>query len=71
MQYPPPHYLFFEPLNDIETLQLGSSYKEKYGKTCEFDVVDAAVKNGILKIFLERKVPEELLPKTIAISYDK
>lgn len=47
MQYPPPHYLFFEPLNDIETLQLWSSYKETHGKTCEFDVVDAAEINSV------------------------
>lgn len=47
MQYPPPHYLFFEPLNDIETLQLWSSYKEKYSDTCEFDIVDAAEMNSV------------------------
>ena len=47
MQYPPPHYLFFEPLNDIETLQLWSSYKEKYAKTCEFELVDAAEMNSV------------------------
>ena len=47
MQYPPPHYLFFEPLNDIETLQLWSSYKEKYSSTCEFDLVDAAELNSV------------------------
>jgi DNA polymerase III delta prime subunit len=47
MQYPPPHYLFFEPLNDIETLQLWSSYKDTYGNTCEFDVVDAAEMNSV------------------------
>jgi DNA polymerase III delta prime subunit len=47
MQYPPPHYLFFEPLNDIETLQLWSSYKEKHSDTCEFEVVDAAEVNSV------------------------
>lgn len=47
MQYPPPHYLFFEPLNDIETLQLWSSYKDTYRNTCEFDVVDAAEMNSV------------------------
>jgi DNA polymerase III delta prime subunit len=47
MQYPPPHYLFFEPLNDIETLKLWSFYKEKHGTTCEFDLVDAAEMNSV------------------------
>lgn len=49
MQYPPPHYLLFEPLNDIETLKLWSSYKEQYRNTCEFDLVDAAETNSVDK----------------------
>ena len=35
------------------------------------EVVDAAVTNGILAISLERKVPEELQPKKIAITFNK
>lgn len=35
------------------------------------EVIDAVNKNGILTIYLERKVPEEKKPKTIAISYTK
>ncbi len=35
------------------------------------EVVGASAKNGILKIELERKVPEEQKPKTIAIAYNK
>jgi molecular chaperone IbpA len=35
------------------------------------EVTGAASENGILKIELERKVPEEQKPKTIAISYNK
>jgi molecular chaperone IbpA len=35
------------------------------------EVVDAKVSNGILSVYLERKVPETELPKRIAISYNK
>ena len=35
------------------------------------EVVDASSKNGILSITLERKVPEELKPKKIAITFNK
>ena len=35
------------------------------------EVIDANNKNGILTIYLERKVPEEKKPKSIAISYTK
>jgi molecular chaperone IbpA len=35
------------------------------------EVVNASQKDGILKIYLERVVPEEKKPKTIAISYTK
>jgi DNA polymerase III delta prime subunit len=42
MEYPPPHYVLFEPLNDIETSKIWTEYKNKYSETCEFDEVDAA-----------------------------
>ena len=35
------------------------------------EVTDATSKDGILTVSLERKVPEALQPKTIAISYEK
>jgi len=35
------------------------------------EVIDASSKNGILSITLERKVPEELKPKKIAITFNK
>ena len=35
------------------------------------EVVGAKAENGILKIELERQVPEEQKPKTIAITYNK
>lgn len=44
--YPPPHYLFFEPLNDIETINMWKSYKEAHAD-CEFDQIDAAEVNSV------------------------
>lgn len=35
------------------------------------EVIGAVMENGILSIELERKVPEEQKPKTIAITYNK
>jgi molecular chaperone IbpA len=35
------------------------------------EVVDATSRNGILSVRLERKLPEAMKPKTIAISYAK
>ena len=35
------------------------------------EVVEATIKNGILTILLERKLPEEKKPKKIAINYNK
>ena len=47
MLFPPPHYLLFEPLNDVETLKAWKTYKEKHGKTCEFSLVDATEINSV------------------------
>lgn len=46
IQYPPPHYLFFEPLNDIETIKMWKSYKELH-PDCEFSEIDAAEVNSV------------------------
>lgn len=46
ISYPPPHYLFFEPLNDIETINMWKSYKESH-VDCEFDQIDAAEVNSV------------------------
>jgi molecular chaperone IbpA len=35
------------------------------------EVVGASAENGILNIELERQVPEEQKPKTVAIKYNK
>ena len=42
MEYPPPHYVLFEPLNDHETLRLWGEYKEKY-PDLEYEEVDASI----------------------------
>jgi len=42
MDYPPPHYVLFEPLNDKETRKAWLEYKDKHNDTCEFDEVNAA-----------------------------
>jgi hypothetical protein len=42
MEYPPPHYVLFEPLIDKETFKAWSEYKEKY-PDLEYEEVDASV----------------------------
>jgi DNA polymerase III delta prime subunit len=44
--YPPPHYLFFEPLNDVQTIKMWKSYKELHSD-CEFDEIDASEINSV------------------------
>jgi DNA polymerase III delta prime subunit len=46
LAFPPPHYLFFEPLNDKETLKLWDAYVDKYASQCEFSQIDAAEINS-------------------------
>lgn len=46
MQYPPPHYLFFEPLNDVETIKMWNEYKTLH-PDCEYDSIDAAEMNSV------------------------
>ena len=45
--YPPPHYILFEPLNDVETRRLWNEYKETHSDTCEFFEVNAVEKNSV------------------------
>ena len=47
MQYPPPHYILFEPLNDSETQKVWDEYKKQHEKKCEFTEIDAAVINTV------------------------
>jgi hypothetical protein len=41
MDFPPPHYVLFEPLNDKETLKAWKEYQEKY-PDLEYEDVDAS-----------------------------
>jgi DNA polymerase III delta prime subunit len=47
MQYPPPHYILFEPLNDTETQKVWKDYKIKFENECEFSEIDAAEINDV------------------------
>jgi hypothetical protein len=43
MDFPSPHYILFEPLNNKETSRIWNEYKDKHSNVCEFDELDAAV----------------------------
>lgn len=47
------------------------NFKQKFSLAEHVEVIDAAIKNGILSVYLERKLPEEKKPKSIAIKYNK
>ena len=47
LQYPPPHYILFEPLNDVETQKAWKEYKVTNQKECEFTEIDAAEVNTV------------------------
>lgn len=47
LSYPPPHYLLFEPLNDVETRRSWEIYKKKHANSCEFIEIDAAEMNSV------------------------
>lgn len=47
LSYPPPHYLLFEPLNDVETRKVWEEYKKQHSHECEFFEVDAAEMNSV------------------------
>ena len=42
MEFPPPHYVLFEPLNDRNTKSEWETYKQTHSDKCEFDEIDAA-----------------------------
>jgi molecular chaperone IbpA len=70
-----------EQLQDLDELEKDVEYVHRGISSRNFDrtftladyveVVGAKAENGILKIELERQVPEEQKPKTIAIAYNK
>lgn len=43
MDFPPPHYILFEPLNDKETLKKFNQYKLEHFEDCEFEEIDACI----------------------------
>lgn len=47
------------------------NFKQKFTLAEHVEVVDASVRNGILSVYLERRIPEEKKPKNIAIKYNK
>jgi hypothetical protein len=47
VDFPPPHRILYECLNDRETKRLWDDYKIKYSDQCEFEEVDAAVSNSM------------------------
>ena len=63
-----------EDASEITYLHQGIGYRN-FSRTFTLaehvEVIGATSENGILKINLERKVPDEQKPKTIAISYNK
>jgi len=63
-----------ELAKEVEYLHRGissRSFNRTFTLADHVEVVDASSKDGILSITLERKVPEELQPKKIAIAYNK
>ena len=63
-----------EIIDEVEYLHHGISsrnFTRTFTLADHVEVVDAKSVNGILSITLERKVPEELKPKKIAISFNK
>jgi len=46
-QFPPPHFLLFEPLNDIETEKMWKKYQEENNHRAEFTEIDAAEINSV------------------------
>lgn len=45
--YPPPHYILFEPLNDIQTQKVWEAYKKEHLDKCEFSEIDATELNTV------------------------
>lgn len=47
MDFPPPHMVLYERLNDLETGKLWDAYKSAHEHECDFEEVDAAVTNSM------------------------
>jgi molecular chaperone IbpA len=60
--------------DNVEYLYRGLSsrdFKQTFQLSEFVEIESAMIKNGILSIFLERKIPENQKPKSIAITYVK
>lgn len=63
-----------EAVKEVEYLHRGISarnFTRTFTLADHVEVIGAAAENGILRIELERQVPEEQKPKTVAITYQK
>ena len=63
-----------EDVKEVEYVHRGISarnFARTFTLADHVEVVGATVENGILRIELERQVPEEQKPKTVAITYNK
>ena len=49
--FPPPHYIFFEPLNDIKMEQIWNTYKETNNNSAEFFELDAIEQDTFISLF--------------------
>jgi molecular chaperone IbpA len=61
-----------DALDDVEYLYHGISarrFVRSFNLAEYVEVLDATVKDGILTIQLERRIPEAMKPKTVAITY--
>lgn len=47
------------------------NFTQKFPLNEHVEVIEANIKNGVLTVYLERKIPEDKLPKKIAINYNK
>lgn len=63
-----------EAVKEVEYLHRGISarnFTRTFTLADHVEVIGATAENGILRIELERQVPEEQKPKTVAITYQK
>jgi len=47
------------------------NFRQKFTLAEHVEVIDCRIKDGVLSIYLERKIPEDKLPKKIDIKYNK
>lgn len=57
---------------EVEYLHRGISrrdFRQSFTLADHVEVINANVKNGVLTVYLERRIPEDAMPKSIAITY--